>query len=199
MTMRAATVLCVLTLSTAASGRPKRAADVVPKWLHVGTVLVYGVDHNLRKYDFIVTVKKLAPEVVFDWVMTSMKNRQGTVVMEPQALASAKALHNMFFRGKDVLKDKTSVWVSRLFFEQYRKKVISQMLNTGSDEEAFMPDDKAPALYEVLAGGKRLSMPVLALRSISKDGHHLTLHDNLAAPIIVRMELGWKIWLKEIK
>ncbi|MBM4373089.1 MAG: hypothetical protein FJ098_15650 [Deltaproteobacteria bacterium] len=198
-------VLAVLALVpiTAEAGSPPAASpeDVAPSWYKAGTVLTWGVDAMGRQYDFVVTVKKLGPEIEFDWRMTEPANKEGSVKMTEAALRDADRQHNMFSGGPLTLEDKTTVWVSQAVLKQYRVKMIDHRIDTGSGYQIFLPEDEAIVPYKVLVDGVEQEYKVLHLKADCSGGddEHLWILDNLAAPVIFKMDLGWTIWLKEIR
>lgn len=186
--------------SLALAGEPAKAEakDQAPAWLKAGTVMTYGVDFYGKNYDFIITIKTLTPEVSFDWKMTAPVNSEGSVVIKAEALATAMDQDNFFSGGPKELSDKTTVWVSKAVMDQYRSGNIEKQINTGSGPDLFLPTQENPEkTYAFKLDGKDTSLGVMDIKGI--NGHRLWILDNLAAPIIFKMDLGWKIWLKEIK
>src|SRR5207249_1025986 len=61
--------------------------ETYEKAMKPGTVLTYDVNAKDKKYQFIVTVKKLGDDIAFDWKMTDPINKNGTVSMSPEAVA----------------------------------------------------------------------------------------------------------------
>ena len=78
-------ITCIL-----ASAQVKLETIVKP-----GTKLIYAVESGSKKYDFIVTVKKLSP-LVFDWQMTDPVNTSGTITHTAKAMISANTMYNFF-------------------------------------------------------------------------------------------------------
>jgi len=79
-----------------------------------GTKLIYAVEANGEKYDFIITVKALLPALVFDWQMTNDANSNGTITHTAQAMISANTMYNYFAPGQKTLgDDMISVWLSK--------------------------------------------------------------------------------------
>ncbi len=173
-----------------------QAKDEMPDWLKVGTVMTWGVDFSGQQYDFIVTVKALGPDLKFDYEMTAPANKKGDVTIKAQALVDADRMNNMFGGGPMVLEDKTTVWIAQTFVKEYRAKEISHRIDTGSGYEIFLPPDEPETTYKATVDGKEVEFPI---HHITHGGEQtLWFHDNIAAPIIFKMDLGWKIWLKTI-
>lgn len=189
------TLALALIPTLAFAGSPEAKADTTPAWYKVGTVMTWGVDAFGQQYDFVVTLKKLDKEVEFEWEMTAPVNKKGSVKMTEIALASATKQHNMFSGGPLTLADKTTVWVSQAVLKQYRTKQIDHSIDTGSGARIFLPVEEA-AGYKATIDGVETELKLLHLKG---DKEHLWIHDNLAAPVIFKMDLGWQIWLKSVK
>ena len=192
--------LCTLLLAliptlALAGAPPATTADAAPTWYKVGTVMTWGVDAFGQQYDFVVTIKTLGAEVEFDWEMTQPVNKKGSVKMTELALLSATKQYNMFGGGPITLADKTSVWVSQAVLKQYRAKMIEHRIDTGSGPEIFLPVE-GDTSYKATIDGVETELEILHLKG---GDQHLWILDNLAAPITVKMDLGWKIWLKSVK
>ncbi len=189
------TVALALIPALAFAGAPPATADAAPSWYEAGTVMTWGVDAFGQQYDFVLTIKKLDKEVEFDWEMTVPVNKKGSVKMTEIALASATKQHNMFSGGPLTLADKTTVWISQAVLKQYRTKQIDHSIDTGSGPRIFLPVEEA-AGYKVTIDGAEKELKLLHIKGGDEE---LWIHDNLAAPVIFKMDLGWKIWLKSVK
>jgi hypothetical protein len=192
------TLLALFGLALLVVAPTAKAGDEMPAWLKVGTRMTYGVEFSGQNYDFIVTVKQLGPDLVFDYEMTAPANKKGNVTIRAKALVDADKMNNMFGGGPMVLEDKTTVWIAQTFVKEYRAKELSHRIDTGSGYEIFLPPDAPDKTYKATVDGKEVTFPI---HHITADGGSQTLwfHDNLAAPLIFKMDLGWKIWLKTIE
>ncbi len=189
------TMILALVPALAFAGSPPEKADAAPAWYKAGTVMTWGVDAFGQQYDCVVTLKNLGKIVEFDWEMTAPVNKNGSVKMTEIALASATKQHNMFTGGPLTLADKTTVWVSQAVLKQYRAKQIDHRLDTGSGPKIFLPVEEETS-YKVTIDGVETTYTLLHLKG---EKEHLWINDNLAAPVIFKMDLGWKIWLKTVK
>jgi len=187
--------IVILSLFLVLVPAPAAAADRAPYWYEAGTVMTWGVDSFGERYDFVVTIRKLGREIEFDWRMTEPANRSGSVKMTEIALAAATKQHNRFKGGSLTLADKTTVWVSRAVLKQYRDEKTVHRIDTGSGPRFFVPEED-DTRYKLDVDGREIVYEVLHLKS---GGEHLWVLDNLAAPLIFKMDLGWKIRLKSVK
>ncbi|MFH1531644.1 MAG: hypothetical protein ABIK09_13035 [Pseudomonadota bacterium] len=188
-------LILALIPTLAFAGAPPEKVEAAPSWYKVGTVMTWGVDAHGQQYDFVVTLKKLDAEIEFDWEMTAPVNRKGSVRMTEIALLSATKQHNRFSAGPLTLADKTTVWVSQAVLKQYRAKLIEHDLDTGSGPKIFLPEEEDTS-YKATIDGTETEFKLLHLKG---ENEHLWILDNLAAPVIFKMDLGWKIWLKSVK
>jgi len=165
-----------------------------------GDVLIYGGNYYGTEIDLEITVKSLNQEVVFDYEMMNERNNKGTLKISGKALEFARAQNNYYHEGgfKD-LENQTSIWMSDLVFnelietgevtistDQGASQVVLQNSNIGHD-------------YSLTIAGEEIK-DMSYVYSESKDGkvkYWISLDaDN---PVVLRMEMGWSIWLKEVR
>ena len=101
-----------------------------------GTKLIYAVEANEQRYDFIVTVKKLTPAVEFDWEMTESAAGKGSVIHTPEAMLTGNTMYNYFSPGIKKLDDQTlSVWLSKATFAALKKEGKGAMMKMNTDAQ----------------------------------------------------------------
>jgi hypothetical protein len=174
-----------------------------------GTRLIYAVVANGEKYDFIVTVKALTPALVFDWQMTNAANSSGTITHTPQAMLSANTLYNYFAPGAKTLSDDMiSVWLSKNTFTGLTKgsRSVMMIMNTGeSPKKLGMTDADAKELKILVNGEKETVEEQMAVvlndagAPKNDDETYFTFNNSAKMPVILRMNNGFYIVLKEIK
>lgn len=193
--MKQIAICAVLFLAVFTTGKCQAdsAVNIKP-----GTQLVYDVNANGNKYQFIVTVKNLGKGITFDWTMTTPDNLSGTLEMTPGALDSAHALYNFFTGGMTQLTNQTSVWVSKSVWDDIHDE--DEMTDLKVDDETddsfirfAMPDG-----YATTYKNTSTTMACSELRSLFTD-NVITVWENEKFPIILKMNLGWTIELREIK
>ena len=97
-----------------------------------------------------------------------------------------------------VLEDKTTVWMARDVLAQFRGKKYDYGIDTGSGLDIYFPVKEGREYkYKVMLDGTETELPIMHLGHQGK--HFLKIHNNLEAPIIFRMDIGWSIWLKSIE
>ncbi len=189
--------VCLIGLVYTANAQGEPASDGTPTQITVGTQLIYEVNTATAKYQFIVTVKKLDDGITFDWKMTAPINKKGTVVMAEEAVENAAGLFNYFATDTAKLTDQTSVWISRTMWREMHNEdeMVLISLDNGEATGFFREDGEA---HKITYKGKPLDMKVSNLKSLT-DTQTITVWENEKFPIILKMDLGWTIELKEIK
>jgi hypothetical protein len=166
-----------------------------------GAKLIYGVEANEQKYDFVVTVKTLTPAVVFDWQMTEPVNRSGTVTHTANAMASGNTMFNYFSGGEKTLDDNTlSVWVSKNVFAGLTKGGKSAMIkmNTNESAQLMAVTEEDPKELQVTVNGEKEIIEEFTAKGQSGEDVYFTFANSAKVPIILRMKNGFYIALKEI-
>ncbi|MBK8609418.1 MAG: hypothetical protein IPL84_05605 [Chitinophagaceae bacterium] len=172
-----------------------------------GTKLIYGVETNGQQYDFIVTVKALAPAVIFDWEMTDRANNNGTITHTPEAMISGNTMYNYFAPGQKTLDDNTlSVWLSKNTFTALMKagKGTPIKMNTGEAPKKMgtYTDNKE---IKILVNGEKDVIEEEMAKELNDEGEptgsesYFTFYKSGKMPIILRMQNGFYIVLKEIR
>ncbi len=171
-----------------------------------GTKLIYGVESNGQKYDFIVTVKALAPALVFDWQMTDPVNINGTITHTAAAMVSANTLYNYFAPGTKILDDNTlSVWISKSTLTGLTKGTKSVMLKMNTNETAkkMGVTEEDPKELKILVNGEKETVEQFTATDLNatKAPAEEQVYFTFAAkmPIILSMKNGFYIALREIK
>ncbi len=171
-----------------------------------GTKLIYAVDANGQKYDFIVTVKALAPALVFDWQMTDPVNINGSITHTAVAMISGNTLYNFFAPGSKTLDDNTlSVWISKNSFTALTKGSKTTMLkmNTNEKPKKMGVEQEDATEMKILVNGEKETVEQFEAKEMSaasgEDRVYFTFAKSAKMPIILKMQNGFYIALKEIK
>lgn len=164
-------------------------------WIKKGTTLTYDVKYLETKYQFIIKIINLKPDVVFSWEMTEPQNSKGKVNMSKEALATAIKQNNFFKSGEFFFTDMTTVWVSKKVFSSLKKAkpILIDLLN----EEANLKFVKLDKKTVLIDGIKTKNIEVIyAETDLSQKYWILDCPDF---PIILKMDLGWSIDLKSVE
>ena len=167
-----------------------------------GMTLVYGMNYFGNEFDVTFKIKSLNQQVVFDYETLNEKNNKGTLTMGKEALEIARAQDN-YYQGEEKidLQTQTSIWVSKLVF--------NELISVG--EVAISTDRGATqvTLQGVKAGhdgditNTTTNTEITDLSYVyaeSADGkvkYWISLSEE--KPVILKMEMGWSIRLKEIR
>ena len=173
-----------------------------------GTKLIYAVEAGEQKYDFIVTVKALTPALVFDWQMTDPVNTSGTITHTPAAMIAANTMYNYFSSGTKALDDNTiSVWLSKNTFTGLTKesKSVMMKMNTGQPLKKMGTYKEDPDELHILVNGEKETIEEKIAKELNAEGAPVgddtffTFFNSVKMPVILRMQNGFYIALKEIK
>ncbi|MEP7255099.1 MAG: hypothetical protein ABI666_04940 [Ferruginibacter sp.] len=173
-----------------------------------GTKLIYAVEANEQKYDFIITVKALTPALIFDWQMTDPINTSGTITHTATAMISANTMYNYFVSGSKMLDDNSiSVWLSKNSFTSLTKgsKSVMMKMNTGESLKKMGTYKEDPDELHIIVNGEKETVEELIAKELNAEGAPIgddtffTFFNSVKMPIILRMRNGFYIALKEIK
>jgi hypothetical protein len=173
-----------------------------------GTKLIYAVEANEQKYDFIVTVKSLTPVLVFDWQMTDPINTSGTITHTANAMISANTMYNYFTSGSKMLDDNTtSVWLSKNTFTNLMKRGKGMMMKMNINESLVKMGTykEDPDELHIIVNGEKETVEEELAKELNEEGApkgddtFFTFYNSAKMPIILRMKNGFYIALKEIK
>jgi hypothetical protein len=170
-----------------------------------GTKLIYGVEANGLKYDFIVTVKALVPALVFDWEMTDRAGNNGSITHTAAAMATGNTMYNYFSPGAKTLDDNTlSVWISKASFTALTKgtKSAAIRMNTNEGPQNMSVTKEGPEEFSIIVNGEKDTVEEMLASNnatAAEDRIYFTFFNSPKMPIILRMNNGFYIALKEIK
>ncbi len=178
-----------------------------------GTKLIYAVEANGQKYDFVVTVKALVPALVFDWEMTDRANNNGTITHTAAAMISANTMYNYFSPGSKTLDDNTSsVWISKNTFTGLTKGSKNVMIKMNTNEglkkmgtAGSGDDEKEESELKIIVNGEKETIEEQVAIELNTEGRPISegalfsFYNSAKMPIILRMQNGFSIVLKEIK
>jgi len=166
-----------------------------------GDQLVYHVNAGGSEYDFIVTLNKYNQKGIdFNYEMTNATNTKGHVVITAEAKDGARSLVNYFKGGELNLKDASTVWLSyATFTDMPTKKTVLSF--DGSEQVTMYRPENDEAKQVVVVKGQDRTITTFKINNAADGTGDKTLwiHNNSSNPLIIKMDLGWTIELKEIK
>lgn len=167
-----------------------------------GDKLVYHVSFGEKEYDFIVTINDAGYEkgVDFNFEMTAPVNKKGHVTISGKARAESSRYINYFSGGELNLTDACTVWLTNKNFSEMPEKKTIMTLDDGSPEVFYRPE-KDDVNLVVNVKGKKMKIDGFSINNAADGTGNETLWINNISSnsLILRMDLGWTIELKEIR
>lgn len=164
-----------------------------------GSQMVYEVQSGDFHYSFLVSVQeKSASRITFDWLMTIQDDNQGTLTMTSEALSSADQLFSFYEKGSDkTITDATALWLSRKTFDALKAGELVK-LNPGDAVVVFQRDDsfEGKRRLKALASKYQLDPDVQTILAQANNGKYLIVLDDPTNPLILEMDVGWKLILE---
>jgi hypothetical protein len=168
-----------------------------------GDKLVYEVNAGGQVYDFIITIQQPKSDVYrysFDWEMTAPVNKSGHVNISKTAAIDGKKYMNYFMGGDLTLTDASTVWMTGENFGEMPDKKTSMQLDN-NEPETFYRKDEAETEQTIKYKGREIKLDIFKVDNDKEGSDHrqLWVQGISSFPLIVRMDLGWTIRLKEIR
>lgn len=167
-----------------------------------GDKLIYQVNAGGNEYDFIVTVVSGSSKgaLNFNYEMTNSRKTTGQVLISANARNNATKYINYFAGGKLNLTDAITVWLSDKNFGDMAKRKTTMQIDNNSPETFYRPEkDEASLVVKIKGEDKKLD--AFIINNSADGGGDKTMWINLLSDnaLIVKMNLGFTIVLKEIK
>lgn len=167
-----------------------------------GDTLVYEVNTGGKSYDFIAVLKTYdlsSKGFSFDWMMSDPVNLSGTVTVTAEAYLNSRSYINRFAGGALTMKDACTVFFTYENFMDMPEKETKLTLD-GEEETFYRPDsDEVP--FNVKIGGEDYTLDGFKINN-KKDGKGdktIVIQGISSHALILEMDLGFKIRLKEVK
>lgn len=170
--------------------------------LKKGDKLVYHVKAGGREYDFIVTLNhySFTGGIDFDYEMTSPADKTGHVTVTPGASEKSKKYHNYFSGGELNLTDAVTVWLSWINFSEMPGKKTQMSFDDGPEETMYRPEkDEVEPVVKIKGQDKKIEAFMINNKADGTGDKTLWINGISSNPLIVKMDLGWVIELKEIR
>jgi hypothetical protein len=168
-----------------------------------GDKLVYEVNAGGQVYDFIITTQQPKSDEYrysFDWEMTAPVNKSGHVNISKTAAIDGKKYMNYFKGGDLTLMDACTVWMTGENFGEMPDKKTTMQFDS-NEPEIFYRKDGAETEQTITYKGKEIKLDIFKVDNDKEGGDHrqVWVQGISSNPLIVKMDLGWTIRLKEIK
>ena len=167
-----------------------------------GDKLVYHVNSYGREYDFIVTLNDAGFEkgVDFDYEMTAPINVKGHVIISKNGKEESAKYHNFFRGGELNLTEESTVWITGANFREMPSGTTTMTFDDGNPETLFRPENDI-VTPSIKYKGKEVKLDgfIITNGHEGKDNKTLWVQNTSANPLILKMNLGWTIELKEVR
>lgn len=164
-----------------------------------GSQMVYEVQSGDFHYSFLVSVQeKSTSQITFDWLMTIQDDNQGTLTMDQAALESASQLFSFYEKGSDkIISDATALWLSRATFKALKAGELVK-LNPGDAVVVFKRDEsyEGKRRLKALKSKYQLDPNVRTILAQANNGKYIIVLDDETNPLILEMDVGWKLVLE---
>ena len=151
-----------------------------------GDKLVYQVKAGGNEYDFIVTINDEGDKGIdFNYEMTNANKTSGHVTISAKAKSDATKYVN-FFRGGE------------LNLTDAKKTTIT--LDNGAPETFYRPEkDEVSPVVKIKGEDKKLDAFIINNAADGSGNKTMWINGMSSNSLIVKMDLGWSIVLKEIR
>jgi hypothetical protein len=167
-----------------------------------GDKLVYQVNAGGNQHEFIVTINGHDSKngIDFNYEMTNSSNTKGHVTISAKAQADATKYVN-YFRGGDLnLTDASSVWLSGKNFSDMPERKTTMQLDNNAPETFYRPkEDEVTTIVKIKGEDRTVEGFRINNASDGTGDKTIWINDLSSNSLIIKMDLGWSIVLKEIR
>ena len=171
--------------------------ETYEKAMKPGAQLTYAVVAKEKKYNLVLTLKKLGDEVSFTYKTTDPDNKSGSVTMSNNSISGAKALSNIFNGGDAKLDKETCLWVSKQVTTDITGTAQTSLkLNGASDTATVMGNTMGVFNFNINDAG--VSMSGWELEG-GNPKCTIDILESMKLPLIYKLDNGWSMVLTDIK
>jgi hypothetical protein len=167
-----------------------------------GTKFIYEVNAAGSTYDFTVTLLHYSYNkgIKFSYVMSHNGNK-GIVTIDSAGANSGNKYVN-YFGNQDInLKDACAVWLSKQNFGDMPTKQTIMQMDDAEPENFYRHSDDAVA-HEIILNGAIVNLDAFKITNDDDEkvpgSKSLIVHGISSNPLILKLDFGWTISLKEI-
>ena len=178
---------------------PQIMADIKPS---MQRTYIYEVYFNDMKYDFRVSNPKVDMDngVSFKYKLTGDVGTNGTVNISKEAIATAHDQMNKFGKETLELNNKTSVWISKEVFNEFKTNGYSSINANdweGTKEFQLVSEKNSEDSYFPVTIDDEIKY-IKCIKVLAKNGEELWINDDVNNPIILKMKVDFSIELKQV-
>lgn len=167
-----------------------------------GDKLVYEVNAGGNTYNFIVTVNSESAEkgIDFNYEMTNANKTSGRVTISADAKSNATKYVN-YFRGGDLnLTDACTVWLSDKNFSDMPDRKTTMQIDNSVPEIFYRPqNDEVEPVVKIKGTDKKIDGFKINNAADGTGSKTIWINGISSNSLILKMDLGFSIVLKEIK
>jgi hypothetical protein len=162
-----------------------------------GTELKYDVTVKDKKFNLIITLKKVGDGMAFSWKTTDPDNKSGSVTMSAGALSAATAFAHVFNGGDAKLDKETCLILSKQVFTGINANAQASLkINGAADTVTVMSN--AVDNFGFSVNGNMVSLEVWELQG-GDPKYTIGVLESSKFPLIYKLDIGWSMILTEIK
>jgi len=172
-----------------------------------GSQLIYDVDAGNAHYNLTVTIKKIKPELSFSYETSGPNPKKGSITIPAKDIDSARSLNNDFGGGNKDLDGETSIFLSRTIYAEVAMAGMTEggtsfKANSNETMENFTKGE--PNQNEIKVNNKIIQIDGERFYDYVDEKHGnyhyaFTIMKSENYPLILDMNLGWILHLKEMK
>lgn len=161
-----------------------------------GDILLYTVSKDSQQYDIIVTVKKYGNTISFNYSIPE-KSATGNIFIPANAVTSA-IIYDSLLTGKTKnYKDTTVLWLSKKNYVDLAA-AKETIMDLGNGKETFKR--QRVSTLKLNYKGKEKIVTVFGIENSNSNAKKdLLVLSEESNPLIVKMDSGWSLTLKEVR
>lgn len=159
--------------------------------IKAGDILIYHIKNNSEEYEYIVTITKVDNGIDFDFKAPSKKLKGHTII-------SAGSLNDGPVNQTDLTGgSKTALWLSKSSFRDLATDQQT-LMDMGNGIDTFRNTNTST--IKINYKGKEKIITVYKIENESDTGKRkFSVLNELSNPLIVTMDAGWTLTLKEVR
>jgi nitrogen fixation protein len=171
-----------------------------------GSRLVYTIENKNTTEEFVVTIRKLTPDLVFNYELSN-SGKKGSVTIPAKDMDSARILNSAFPGGSVTLDNQVSLFLSHIIYAEVAMAGMNDygtnfVANPGEAIDTFSRGE--PIKKDIKVNGRLMPIDVEKFYDhvdpVSGNYHYtFTILKNENFPLILDMDLGWNLHLKQIE
>ncbi len=167
-----------------------------------GDILLYTVNKDSQNYNVIVTVKKFDSEINFDFarpanLSVSSINYTGNINVSAEELNDGIKYGSVFDSSTKISKKGSFFWLSKKNYIELVEDRITTM-DVGSGQENFVR--KNTSTLKINYKGKEKIITVYKIENTNVEKRkEMTVLTDERNPLILSMDVGWTMTLKEVR